>query len=152
MKKILPIVSIILILFTILSCDSSLQPMEEGNVNYNIYPYMKFTLSPDRTYFIASVVEGAKLTTVSVPGFHHTDYGAMPIKEFAGFEDINDSINLEEVILDVHIEKVSDSAFDKAENLKVVKTSGDKEGPKWAHLPDLEKDGYHFLGWKAGDT
>lgn len=152
MKKILPIISIILILFTILSCDSSLQPMEEGNVNYNIYPYLKFTLSPDRTYYIASVVEGARVTKVSVPGFVHTDFGSMPVKEFAGFEDINDSINLEEVILDVHIEKVSEGAFDKAENLKVVKTSGDKEGPKWANLPTLTREGYHFIGWKAGDT
>lgn len=126
--------------------------MEEGNVNYNIYPYLKFTLSPDRTYYIASVVEGARVTKVSVPGFVHTDFGAMPVKEFAGFEDINDSINLEEVILDVHIEKVSEGAFDKAENLKVVKTSGVKEGPKWANLPTLTREGYHFIGWKAGDT
>ena len=152
MKKLFPIIAIVLLLFSVLSCDSGLKRVEDGNVNYYIYPYLKFTLSPDRTYFIASVVEGAKLTTVSVPGFVHTDFGAMPVKEFAGFEDINDSINLEEVILDVHIEKVSDGAFDKAENLKVVKTSGDKEGPKWAHLPELKKDGYHFLGWKAGDT
>ena len=152
MKKILPIISIILLLFTILSCDTELKRVEDGNVNYYIYPYLKFTLSPDRTYYIASVVEGARVTKVSVPGFVHTDFGAMPVKEFAGFEDINDSINLEEVILDVHIEKVSEGAFDKAENLKVVKTSGDKEGPKWAHLPELKKDGYHFIGWKAGDT
>lgn len=152
MKKLFPIIAIVLLLFSVLSCDSGLKRVEDGNVNYYIYPYLKFTLSSDRTYFIASVVEGAKLTTVSVPGFVHTDFGAMPVKEFAGFEDINDSINLEEVILDVHIERVSDGAFDKAENLKVVKTSGDKEGPKWAHLPELKKDGYHFLGWKAGDT
>ena len=152
MKKLFPIIAIVLLLFSVLSCDSGLKRVEDGNVNYYIYPYLKFTLSPDRTYFIASVVEGAKLTTVSVPGFVHTDFGAMPVKEFAGFEDINDSINLEEVILDVHVEKVSEGAFDKAENLKVVKTSGDKEGPKWAHLPELKKDGYHFLGWKAGDT
>lgn len=151
MKKLFPIIAIVLLLFSVLSCDSGLKRVEDGNVNYYIYPYLKFTLSPDRTYFIASVVEGAKLTTVSVPGFVHTDFGAMPVKEFAGFEDINDSINLEEVILDVHIEEVSEGAFDKAENLMVVKTSGDKEGPKWAHLPELKKDGYHFLGWKAGD-
>lgn len=152
MKKLFPVIAIVLLLFSVLSCDPGLKRVEDGNVNYYIYPYLKFTLSPDRTYFIASVVEGAKLTTVSVPGFVHTDFGAMPVKEFAGFEDINDSINLEEVILDVHIEKVSDGAFDKAENLIVVKISGDKEGPKWAHLPELKKDGYHFLGWKAGDT
>lgn len=152
MKKI-PLLLIAVILMLV-SCNIGISPISEaeGNVNYYIYPYLKFTLSPDRTYYIASVVQGAKLKSVSVPGFLHTDYGTMPIKEFAGFEDKNDSKNLEEVILDVHIEKVSEDAFDKAENLKVVKTSGDKEGPKWAHLPELKKDGYHFLGWKAGDT
>ncbi len=152
MKKI-PLLLIAVILMLV-SCNIGISPISEaeGNVNYYIYPYLKFTLSTDRTYYIASVVQGAKLKSVSVPGFLHTDYGTMPIKEFSGFEDKNDSANLEEVILDVHIEKVSEGAFDKAENLKVVKTSGDKEGPKWAHLPTLKKDGYHFLGWKAGDT
>lgn len=150
--------SILLLLITMLliltSCNMGIKQIDEseGNVNYHIYPYLKFTLSSDRTYYSASVVKGAKLTAVSVPGYLHTDFGAMPIKEFAGFEDKDDSVNLEEVILDVHIEKVKEDAFVKAENLKVVKTTGDKEGPKWAHLPNLRKDGYHFLGWKAGDT
>lgn len=152
MKKIIPIIAIILILFTILSCDSSLQPMEEGNVNYNIYPYLKFTLSPDRTYYIASVVEGAKLTTVSVPGFHHTDYGAMPIKEFAGFEDIDDSVLLEEVIMNEGIERIRDGALDKAGNLKSVTIEGSGEASRWGFLPSLVKEGYIFLGWKAGDS
>ncbi|MDY4799910.1 MAG: hypothetical protein SO157_11320, partial [Bullifex sp.] len=135
---------LIAIIMMLVSCNIGISPISEaeGNVNYYIYPYLKFTLSTDRTYYIASVVQGAKLKSVSVPGFLHTDYGTMPIKEFAGFEDKNDSKNLEEVILDVHIEKVSEDAFDNAENLKVVKTSGDKEGPKWAHLPELKKDGY----------
>ena len=67
MKKILPIISIILLLFTILSCDSSLQPMEEGNVNYNICPYLEFDLSYDSACYIAYVVEVAKLTSVTIP-------------------------------------------------------------------------------------
>lgn len=154
MKKKRIIFLLITLLLILTSCNLGIKQIDdsEGSVNYYIYPYLKFTLSPDRTYYSASVITGAKLETVSVPGFLHTDFGAMPIKEFAGFENINDSVNLKEVTLDVHIEKVKEGAFDKAENLKVVKTSGDKEGPKWAHLPTLTKDGYHFIGWKAGDN
>ena len=154
MKRQRIIFLLITLILILTSCNLGINKIDdsEGSVNYYIYPYLKFTLSPDRTYYSASVVSGAKLETVSVPGFLHTDFGAMPIKEFAGFENSNDSVNLKEVTLDVHIEKVKEGAFDKAENLKVVKTSGDKEGPKWAHLPTLTKDGYHFIGWKAGDT
>lgn len=152
MKKILPLLTIIMLALSINSCDSSLKKLEEGNINYFIYPYLKFTLSLDRTYYIASVVTGAKLTTVFVPGFVHTDFGAMPVREFSGFDNNNDSILLEEVIIDVNIDNIWEDAFDKAENIKVVKVSGDKKNRKWAHLPTLEKEGYHFLGWKAGDT
>ena len=154
MKRQRIIFLLITLLLILTSCNLGINKIDdsEGSVNYYIYPYLKFTLSPDRTYYSASVITGAKLETVSVPGFLHTDFGAMPIKEFAGFENSNDSVNLKEVTLDVHIEKVKEGAFDKAENLKVVKTSGDKEGPKWANLPSLKKDGYHFIGWKAGET
>lgn len=151
MRKLLLAAIIVIAFLSFLSCDSALRKVEEGNVNYYIYPYLKFTLSADRTYYIASVAKGAKISSVSVPGLLHTEFGAMPIKEFAGFEDKSDSVILEEVILDVSIEKVSDDAFDMAGNLKVVRTNGDSEAPKWAHLPLLSKEGYHFLGWKAGD-
>ncbi|MSU05288.1 hypothetical protein FYJ80_00605 [Spirochaetales bacterium NM-380-WT-3C1] len=151
-KKVLLLLLSILILLT--SCSGELNNVSKGenDVNYFIYPYLKFTLSPDRTYYIASVVEGAKLTTVSVPGYVHTDFGAMPIKEFAGFENINDSVNLKELTLDVNVEKIKEGSLAKAENLSIVKTTGDKDGPKWANLPTLMKSGYHFIGWKAGNT
>ena len=151
-KKVLLLLLSILILLT--SCSGELNNVSKGenDVNYFIYPYLKFTLSPDRTYYIASVVEGAKLNTVSVPGYVHTDFGAMPIKEFAGFENINDSANLKELTLDVNIEKIKEGSLAKAENLSIVKTTGDKDGPKWANLPTLVKSGYHFIGWKAGNT
>ena len=151
-KRLLPVIMLLFALLSIISCDSSLIEMEEGNVNYYIYPYLNFTLSEERTYFIASVVKGAKLKHVSIPGYIHTDFGPMPVKEFAGFEDIDDSVNLEDVTLDVNVEKVRDGAFDKAENFKMVKSSGESENPKWAYLPTLNKNGYHFLGWKAGDS
>lgn len=151
-KKVLLLLLSILILLS--SCSGELNNVNKGenDVNYFIYPYLKFTLSPDRTYYIATVVEGAKLTTVSVPGYVHTDFGAMPIKEFAGFENINDSVNLKELTLDVNVEKIKEGSLAKAENLSIVKTTGDKDGPKWANLPTLMKSGYHFIGWKAGNT
>ena len=153
MKKILPIISIILILFTIPSCDSSLQPMEEGNVNYNIYPYLEFELSYDSTYYIAYVVEGAKITSVSIPGEKHTDFGAMPVKVFGGFTDPEDAVNLKTVYIDENVDRISEGAFDYAYSLERVITTGTDDGQNWAKLPpSLTRDGYHFHGWKVGDT
>ena len=150
-RRILSIIVIVLILLSV-SCDSSIKRLESGNINYYIYPYMKFVLSPDGSYYSAYVVKGAGLKRVSVPGFVHSDSRPIPVKEFAGFEDIDDSLNLEELTLDVHVEKIRDGALDKASNLKVIKTSGENDGPKWAYLTPLYKENYHFEGWKAGDT
>ena len=150
-RRILSIIAIVLILLSI-SCDSSVKRLEEGNINYYIYPYVKFTLSEDGFYYTAMVVKGAKLSKVSIPGFVHSDLGPIPVKEFAGFEDINDSVNLEELTLDVHVERIKEGALDKASNLKVIKTSGENESPKWAYLTVLYKENYHFEGWKAGDA
>lgn len=153
MKKILPIISIILLLFTILSCDSSLQPMEEGDVNYNIYPYLEFELSYDSTYYIAYVVEGAKITSVTIPGEKHTDFGSMPVKVFGGFTDPEDAVNLKTVYIDENVDRISEGAFDYAYSLERVITTGTDDGQNWAKLPpSLTRDGYHFHGWKVGDT
>ena len=116
MKRQRIIFLLITLILILTSCNLGINKIDdsEGSVNYYIYPYLKFTLSLDRTYYSASVVSGAKLESVSVPGYLHTDFGAMPIKEFAGFENSNDSVNLKEVTLDVHIEKVKEGAFDKA--------------------------------------
>lgn len=126
--------------------------MEEGNVNYNIYPYLKFTLSNDLTYYEVSVVEGAKLTSVSIPGFHHTDFGPMPVKVFEGFRNPEDAVNLKTVYIDVNVDRISEGAFDYAYSLERVITTGTDEGQNWAKLPpSLTRDGYHFHGWKVGD-
>ena len=150
-RRILSIIAIVLILLSV-SCDSSIKRLEEGNINYNIYPYMKFTLSPDGSYYTATVLQGAKIQRITVPGFVHSDSGPIPVKEFAGFEDIDDSVNLEELTLDVRVERIKEGALDKASNLKVIKTSGENDSPKWAYLTVLCKENYHFEGWKAGDT
>ena len=152
MKKLFPIIAIVLLLFSILSCDSGLKRVEDGNVNYYIYPYLKFTLSNDLTYYEASVVEGAKLTSVSIPGFHHTDFGPMPVKVFKGFENQEDAVYLKTVYIDVNVDRISDDAFDHASSLESVITTGTSDGQYWAKLPpSLTRNGYHFHGWKVGD-
>ena len=153
MKKILLIISIILLLFTILSCDTELKRVEEGNVNYYIYPYLEFELSYDSTYYIAYVVEGAKLTSVSIPGEKHTDFGPMPVKVFGGFRNPEDAVNLKTVYIDVNVDRISEGAFDYAYSLERVITKGTGDGQNWAKLPpSLTRDGYHFHGWKVGET
>lgn len=152
MKKLFPIIAIVLLLFSVLSCDSELKRVEDGNVNYYIYPYLKFTLSNDLTYYEVSVVEGAKLTSVSIPGFHHTDFGPMPIKVFKGFENPEDATSLKTVYIDVNVDRIADGAFDYAYSLESVITTGTSDGQYWAKLPpSLTRNGYHFHGWKVGD-
>ena len=150
-RRILSITAILIVVLSILSCDSSIKRIEEGNINYNIYPYLEFELSPDSTYYIAYVVNGAKLTTVSIPGEKHTDYGAMPVRVFGGFRNPEDAVNLETVILDKGIKEITEGALDYAQLIKRVETRGEDGTSLWANLPILNRDGFHFLGWKTGD-
>ena len=55
-KRIFPILMLIFALLSIISCDQNAKEMEEGNVNFYIYPYLKFTLSNDLTYYDTVVV------------------------------------------------------------------------------------------------
>ena len=79
---------LIAVLFLLFSCNLDLEkvPNEQGSVNSNIFPYLKFELSDDLTYYIATVVEGAALEHISIPGEIHTEFGSMPIEEFGGFD------------------------------------------------------------------
>lgn len=151
-KRIFPILMMLFALLSIISCDSSLIEMEEGNINYYIYPYVKFTLSPSLTCYEATIVDGAKLSSVSIPGYHHTDFGPMPIKLFKGFENPEDAVNLKTVYIDINVDKIADDAFDYAENLERIIVTGAEEGSNWTKLPpSLKRKGYHFEGWKVGD-
>lgn len=152
MKKIaLLLISVILML---VSCNIGISPISEaeGNVNYYIYPYLKFTLAPDRTYYIASVVQGAKLSSISIPGQAQYENGGIPVREFAGFESAEDASSLKVLTLDVNVSIIREGSLDNATSIERIEIEGSKEGPIWAELPTLEKTGYHFLGWKAGDT
>ena len=151
-RRILSIIVIVLILLSV-SCDSSVKRLEEGNINYNIYPYLEFELSYDSTYYIAYVVNGAKITTVSIPGEKHTDFGAMPVKVFGGFRNPEDAVNLKTVCIDVNVDKIADDAFEYAENLERIIITGAEEGSNWTKLPpSLKRKGYHFEGWRVGDV
>lgn len=154
MKKQSILFLLITMLLILTSCNMGIKQIDEseGNVNYYIYPYLKFTLSEDKTYYTASVVKGAKLTTVRIPGEAHYQTGGIPVKEFAGFESAEDASSLKVLTLDVNVSTISEGALDNASSLERVETTGSKEGPVWAELPILKKTGYHFLGWKAGDT
>ena len=105
-KRIFPVLMMIFALLSIISCDSSLVEMKEGNINYYIYPYVKFTLSPSLTCYEATIVDGAKLSCVSIPGYHHTDFGPMPVKVFKGFENPEDAVNLKTVYIDANVDKL----------------------------------------------
>lgn len=149
-RRILSIIAIVLILLSI-SCDSSVKRLEEGNINYNIYPYLEFDLSYDSTYYIAYVVEGAKVTTISIPGEKHTDYGAMPVKVFGGFRNPEDAKYLETIVLDKGISEIKAGALDKASSIKRIESISEYGTSIWANLPILNREGFHFLGWRTGD-
>lgn len=151
-KRILFLLITVLLILT--SCNLGINKIDEseGSVNYYIYPYLKFKLSSDLTYYEVSVVEGAKLTSVSIPGYVHTDYGKMPVKVFKGFDNPKDAENLKIVYIDVNVAEISSDAFDYANSLeKVITTSVDKN-QNWSKLPPyMKRNGYHFHGWKVGD-
>ena len=153
MKKMFIPILLILMVLSLLSCSQEIRRMEDGDVNQNIYPYLEFSLSPDRTYYSASVVSGAKLESVSVPGYLHTDFAPMPVKVFKGFENPEDALNLKEVYVDVNIIEIAEDALDYAYSLEKVVVTGIESDSNWTKLPPaLKREEYHFEGWKVGDT
>ena len=153
MKKSLVLLITMLTLLMLIACNMGLTPMdkEDGNVNYYIYPYIQFRPSEDGSYYIASVVSGAQLEKISIPGEIHTSNGTRPIKEFAGFASIYDAQALKVLSIDKNV-TVIDGALDSVASLERIVVTGRKDGDVWGPLPILKKVGYHFLGWKSGDN
>lgn len=153
MKRILSLVLSLIVLLSLISCDSSIRRHEYGNVNDNIYPYLKFTLSADSSYFIATVIDGASLETVTVPGMYQTEFGGMPVKVFAGFENSNDASRLKTLVLDGNIERITENVIVASPELSLIKMIGADSQTSWARLPrEYYRKGFHFHGWKAGDS
>ena len=77
----------------------------------------------------------------------------MPVKVFGGFRNPEDAVNLKTVYIDVNVDRISEGAFDYAYSLESVITTRISDGQNWAKLPpSLTRDGYHFHGWKVGNT
>ncbi len=143
--------NVIVLLLSLMLLFSCAQPAPNGGINYNIYPYVRFTLSETSDYFIASVLKGATVESLSIPGEIHTDYGTMPVREFAGFENSSDASNLKVLVLHVNVRTIKEGALDYATALERIEVVGNK-GNIWADLPRLKKPGQHFIGWRAGDV
>lgn len=155
-------ISIILCLF-LLFASCSLEIIEAGhagesgepgmgNVNHYIVPYVKFSLNDSRTGYVATVARGAGTVSVAIPGTVYTQWGDMPVVEFAGFEDDSDAVTVKEIYLGQSV-SVRKGALDRAENLEQVTTAvSDGSQQYWSALPSLKKEGRHFHGWFAGEV
>ncbi len=148
MKRNIFLTSIIFILLIVVfSCG--LEPMEAGrSVNEYIFPYIFFELSEDENYYTASILSGAAVGKVYIPGYVDYFDNDVPVKEFTGFENPEDSVNLVEIRIDATVERIAEGAFEKAVNLKKIIIVGNEAEDGWSNLPILTVAGSHFHGWK----
>ena len=144
-KTIIILLSAVLMLFT--SCNDKLQRLEEGSVNEYIYPYLKFQKAEDGESVTAIVVDGAKLNTVKIPAYVED----LKVNSFIGFENSEDAKSVKEILIGSHETVIADDALKQAINLEKVKVDRNPDIQFWGKLPVLEKDGYGFVGWYAGD-
>lgn len=138
---------ILLLIFSIISCDNGFKLVSGNNsINLRVYPYLRFELSSASTYYIASVIDGADLSSVTIPDTYYTPYGDMPIRRFKGFENKEDSKKLEVLILESGVKTVDADAILYSTNIDRIEIKGTPS--VWPTLPTkILKDGYHFLYW-----
>ena len=153
MKKLKSILTLAFLAFLLSACNGNLEMIEgNGSVNLLIFPYLTFEPAEEEEYYEAYVVEGAAVTEIAVPGAIGVDGSEVPVKVFGGFKNPEDSSRLETLMLEAEVEAVKEGSLDKAESLNVVQVIGEVEGASWCLLPAPVRDGFHFLGWKAGDA
>lgn len=151
MKRNIFLTSIIFILLIVVS-SCGLEPMEAGrSVNGYIFPYIFFELSEDESYYTASILSGAAVEKVYIPGYVDYFDNDVPVKEFTGFEEPEDSVNLVEIRIDATVKRIAEGAFEKAVNLKKIIIVGNETEDGWSNLPILTVAGDHFHGWKITD-
>lgn len=141
------IVFILLVLFS--SCD--LTPMEEGrSVNEYIFPYVKFTLSDDGSYYSASILEGAAVSSVYIPAYiENNENGKVSVRYFTGFENDEDIVNLESTTIESSSTEIKLNSLDQASLLNTLKyNTVDEESTIWKNLPSLpHTEDEEFIGW-----
>lgn len=144
MKRIM--LTLLLVLITLISCDIEMLGGDESSVNQFIYPYLEFTLLNDGTCSV-SVLDGAAVGALRIPAA----LDGVKVSEFAGFQNPADAVNLERLTIDINT-AVAEESLDSAINLKEIIFEGIVDGSVWPELPVLEtSDGQHFAGWFAGD-
>ena len=149
MKKTFRTITLLLMAMLMLlpSCNDKLQKMDGGSVNEYIYPYLKFEKAEDGNSVTAIVVAGAKLDIVKIPA----TLDGIKVNTFIGFENPEDAKSVKEIVIGSHETVITEEALKQAENLEDVKVEKTPEVQYWGKLPELEKDGYCFQGWFAGD-
>ena len=144
MKRIM--LTLVLVLITLTSCDIEMLGGDESSVNQFIYPYLEFTLLNDGSCSV-SVLDGAAVGALRIPAA----LDGVKVSEFAGFQNPADAVNLERLTININT-AIAEESLDSAINLKEIIFEGIVDGSVWPELPVLEtSDGQHFAGWFAGD-
>lgn len=157
----------LLLCVTLLSLSScNLSMMNDGeSVNEYIFPYINFTLSNDKSYYTASVVEDAQLSRVYIPAYADYANESLPVKVFTGFEGDGDESQLTSIVFEAATTEFTSDLFLYATELETFKIeSVDKSSlTYYKDLPTVVKPGTcAFDGWylkklpnlkvKNGDT
>ncbi len=141
------IVFILLVLFS--SCD--LTPMEEGrSVNEYIFPYVKFTLSDDGSYYSASILEGAAVSSVYIPAYiENNENEKVSVRYFTGFENDEDIVDLESTTIESSFTEIKLNSLDQASLLNTLKyNTVNEDSTIWKNLPSLpHTEDEEFIGW-----
>ena len=152
MKKVaLLLLAVIFALVALVSCDVEIAEKGE-TVNQYIYPYIEFTPNEAGTGYTATIVEGAKLETVTIPDEIEVNGQKVKVTSFAGFKNPDDAINLRAITLEATSIIVTSQALEQAVNLESIGVEAEKDQKTWEDLPVLEREGYEFLGWFYAST
>lgn len=119
-RRLLPILFCLLLL---ISCTGEIgynYLFSNETADMNVFPYLAFTCNDDKTGVYVEVVEGAKIMTLNIPNYIHTDYGTLPVTVFNGFQNPEDAEKLEVVHLPETLVGIQAGAFEKAEDLEEI--------------------------------
>lgn len=155
------LVFIISIFLCALFVSCSLEPVDENSsINHYIFPYVKFELSEDKTYYTASILEGARVANVYIPAYVEnsaSNTGSSPVKVFTGFESDNDIVNLNSITFESSITEIKLKSLDQASILETIHVKNidktTKESETWRNLPEYPHTSTReFVGWFTTDT
>ena len=141
--------NVLILLLSALLLFSCSQPMFDGGINQNIYPYLKFYVNEGECF--VSVLEGANVVKLEIPAFLHSDNGKIPVVKFLGYERSEDAKSLKQLSIAGNT-AIDTSFYQNAINLERITLTNPAENLVWS-LPSSmpNREGYHFKGWFSGD-